>query len=53
MSLMRTKPIDPNAATGGRILATLAKIIDQKGVGCGLISICAAGGLGVTAILER
>ncbi len=43
----------PFAATGGRILATLAKIIDQKGSGRGLISICAAGGLGVTAILER
>jgi acetyl-CoA C-acetyltransferase len=43
----------PFAATGGRILATLAKIIDQKGGGRGLVSICAAGGLGVTAILER
>jgi len=43
----------PFAATGGRILATLAKIIDQHGGGRGLISICAAGGLGVTAILER
>ena len=43
----------PFAATGGRILATLAKLIDQKGGGRGLISICAAGGLGVTAILER
>lgn len=43
----------PFAATGGRVLATLAKIIDQKGGGRGLISICAAGGLGVTAILER
>ncbi|MBI3171293.1 MAG: acetyl-CoA C-acetyltransferase [Hydrocarboniphaga effusa] len=43
----------PFAATGGRLLATLAKIIDQKGGGRGLISICAAGGQGVTAILER
>jgi acetyl-CoA C-acetyltransferase len=43
----------PFAATGGRILATLAKIIDQNGGGRGLVSICAAGGLGVTAILER
>ena len=42
----------PFAATGGRILGTLAKIIDQNGGGRGLISICAAGGLGVTAILE-
>jgi acetyl-CoA C-acetyltransferase len=43
----------PFAATGGRILATLAKIIDGNGGGRGLVSICAAGGLGVTAILER
>ncbi|MFP5347880.1 MAG: acetyl-CoA C-acetyltransferase [Actinomycetes bacterium] len=43
----------PFAATGGRILATLAKLLAQKGSGRGLISICAAGGQGVTAILER
>ena len=43
----------PFAATGGRIVATLAKILEQKGSGRGLISICAAGGQGVTAILER
>ncbi|MEU1808190.1 acetyl-CoA C-acetyltransferase [Micromonospora aurantiaca (nom. illeg.)] len=43
----------PFAATGGRIVATLAKLLDQKGSGRGLISICAAGGQGVTAILER
>ncbi len=43
----------PFAATGGRILANLAKILEQKGSGRGLISICAAGGQGVTAILER
>ena len=43
----------PFAATGGRILSGLAKIIDQNGGGRGLISICAAGGLGVTAIVER
>lgn len=43
----------PFGATGGRILATLAKIIDENGGGRGLVSICAAGGLGVTAILER
>ena len=43
----------PFAATGGRILATLARIIDGNGGGRGLVSICAAGGLGVTAILER
>ena len=43
----------PFAATGGRILATLAKIIDENKGGRGLISICAAGGLGITAIVER
>lgn len=43
----------PFAATGGRIVATLAKLLQEKGAGRGLISICAAGGQGVTAILER
>jgi len=43
----------PFAATGGRILATLAKIIDEHKGGRGLISVCAAGGLGITAIVER
>jgi acetyl-CoA C-acetyltransferase len=42
----------PFAATGGRIIATLAKIMHEKGSGRGLISICAAGGQGVVAILE-
>jgi acetyl-CoA C-acetyltransferase len=43
----------PFAATGARIVATLAKQLAQRGSGRGLISICAAGGMGVTAILER
>jgi acetyl-CoA C-acetyltransferase len=43
----------PFAATGGRIVATLAKMLARKGSGRGLISICAAGGQGVVAILER
>jgi acetyl-CoA C-acetyltransferase len=43
----------PFAATGARIVATLAKLIAEKGSGRGLISICAAGGQGVVAILER
>src|SRR5262245_236393 len=43
----------PFAATGARILATLAKQLAERGSGRGLISICAAGGMGVTAILER
>ena len=43
----------PFAATGGRIIATMAKIIDEAGGGRGLISICAAGGQGVVMILAR
>jgi acetyl-CoA C-acetyltransferase len=43
----------PFAATGARIVATLAKQLAQLGRGRGLISICTAGGMGVTAILER
>ena len=43
----------PFAATGARIVATLARLLEQKGSGRGLISICTAGGMGVTAILER
>jgi acetyl-CoA C-acetyltransferase len=43
----------PFAATGGRIVATLAKLLAEKGNGRGLISICTAGGMGVAAILER
>ncbi len=43
----------PFAATGGRVVGTLAKLLAEKGSGRGLISICAAGGQGVTAILER
>ncbi|TJY59359.1 acetyl-CoA C-acetyltransferase [Sinimarinibacterium sp. CAU 1509] len=42
----------PFAATGGRIIASLAKIIQANGGGRGLISICAAGGQGVVAIVE-
>jgi len=43
----------PFAATGGRIVATLAKLLHDKGSGRGLISICTAGGMGVAAIIER
>jgi acetyl-CoA C-acetyltransferase len=43
----------PFAATGARIVATLAKLLHQKGGGRGLISICAAGGQGVVALLEK
>jgi acetyl-CoA C-acetyltransferase len=43
----------PFAATGARIVATLAKMLEERGRGRGLVSICTAGGMGVTAILER
>ena len=43
----------PFAATGGRIVATLAKLLAEKKSGRGLISICAAGGQGVVAVMER
>ncbi|HTV98576.1 MAG TPA: acetyl-CoA C-acetyltransferase [Steroidobacteraceae bacterium] len=43
----------PFAATGTRIVATLAKLLDETRTKRGLISICTAGGMGVTAIVER
>lgn len=43
----------PFAATGARILASLAKQLVQRGSGRGLISVCTASGMGVTAIVER
>ncbi|MGG5209103.1 acetyl-CoA C-acetyltransferase [Chryseobacterium sp. MIQD13] len=43
----------PFAATGGRIIGTLAKLLYEKGSGKGFISICAARGQGVTMILEK
>lgn len=43
----------PFAATGGRIVATAAKLLAERGSGRALVSICAAGGNGVVAILER
>ena len=43
----------PFAATGGRILATTAKLLAERGSGRALVSICAAGGQGVVAIVER
>ena len=42
----------PFGATGGKIVGVLAKLLAEKGSGRGLVSICAAGGLGVTAIME-
>ncbi len=43
----------PFAATGARILSTLAQLLEDKGSGRGLISVCTAGGMGVCSILER
>jgi acetyl-CoA C-acetyltransferase len=42
----------PFAATGARIIGTMAKMLQEKGSGRGLISICTAGGMGVSAIME-
>jgi acetyl-CoA C-acetyltransferase len=42
----------PFAATGARVIATMAKLLHQKGSGRGLVSVCTAGGMGVTAIME-
>ncbi len=42
----------PFAATGARIIGTMAKLLGEKGSGRGLISVCTAGGMGVSAILE-
>jgi len=42
----------PFAATGARIVATMAKLLETKGSGRGLISICTAGGMGISAIME-
>jgi len=42
----------PFAATGARIVATMAKLLHENGSGRGLISVCTAGGMGVSAIME-
>jgi acetyl-CoA C-acetyltransferase len=43
----------PFAATGARLVGTLAKLLAQRGGGRGLVTVCTAGGMGVAAILER
>ena len=43
----------PFAATGGRVIATLAKLLHNRGSGKGFISVCAAGGQGITMIMEK
>src|SRR5210317_371888 len=42
----------PFGATGARVIATMAKLLSENGSGRGLISVCAAGGMGVTAVME-
>ncbi len=43
----------PFAATGTRLLATAAKLLEERGGGRALLSVCTAGGMGVAAIVER
>jgi acetyl-CoA C-acetyltransferase len=43
----------PFAATGARLVGTLAKLLEERGSGRGLVTVCTAGGMGVAAILER
>ena len=43
----------PFAATGARVLATLARLLEERDGGRGLVSVCTAGGMGLTAVLER
>jgi acetyl-CoA C-acetyltransferase len=43
----------PFAATGARLLATMAKLLNERDSGRGLISVCTGGGMGVTAIVEK
>ena len=43
----------PFAATGARVIATMARLLHEKGSGRGLVSVCTAGGMGVSAIMER
>ena len=42
----------PFAATGARVIATMAKLLHEKGTGRGLVSVCTAGGMGVTVIMQ-
>lgn len=43
----------PFGATGARVVGTMAKLLNQKVRGRGLISVCTAGGMGVAAIIEK
>jgi acetyl-CoA C-acetyltransferase len=43
----------PFGATGARILATAAKLLDEKGSGKALLSVCTGGGMGTVAVVEK
>jgi acetyl-CoA C-acetyltransferase len=43
----------PFGATGARVLGNMARLLEQKGSGRGLISVCTGGGMGIVAIVER
>jgi len=43
----------PFAATGARLVGTAAKLLDERGTGRCLLSVCTAGGMGLSAVLER
>jgi acetyl-CoA C-acetyltransferase len=43
----------PVGATGGRILATLAREMERREVRYGLETMCIGGGQGLTAVFER
>ena len=43
----------PFGATGARVVGTMAKLLQEKGKGRGLVSVCTGGGMGVVAIIER
>ena len=43
----------PFGATGGRLTITLLREMKRRGLGLGLITVCAAGGLGFSMVVER
>ncbi len=43
----------PFGATGARVVGTMAKLLQEKGTGRGLVSVCTGGGMGVAAIIQR
>ncbi|MCI0435305.1 MAG: acetyl-CoA C-acyltransferase FadI [Gemmatimonadetes bacterium] len=43
----------PFGATGGRLTVTLLREMRRRGLGLGLVSVCAAGAIGFAMVLER